>query len=523
MKKMIACFAAVGMMLASVPAGMAFAAENISVTAEASDDTVKMTDIAGKWRYEISSGNYTVDVDAVFNGIVELNEDGTYTYTDPFGNVTRGTAVSGFEEFADGTKIPMIKFFEGNDFKFGGYFNTGSNDVLSIGVGGLERLVREKAEIIEIKDVSGKWVYEVSSGNYTVDVDAVFNGIVELNEDGTYTYTDPFGNVTRGTAVSGFEEFADGTKIPMIKFFEGNDFKFGGYFNTGSNDVLSIGVGGLARLVREPADAVDMEKAAGTWIYEVSDGNSTIDINAVYNGKVEINKDGTYTYTDADGNVSNGAAVPGFEEFADGTKIPMIKFFKGTELVFAGAFNTDDADMMSVGNGGNARLVRRSETVPAVTTSTASSETASSTTTTVSSTETASSSVPETNTTSSVSSGTSVTAEKAKYTNDELKDMAVNDFIASTGRTPAGAHVLENEDGTVTVVIDGEDGMPLEFYTVSPETGIGTKSDGSEADLPQTGNNSLRTVTAAAAAMALTFAGAFTVMRSGILRRKENE
>ncbi|MBR6242574.1 MAG: hypothetical protein IKQ90_03660 [Ruminococcus sp.] len=415
MKKMIACFAAVGMMLASVPAGMAFAAENISVTAEASDDTVKMTDIAGKWRYEISSGNYTVDVDAESNGIVEVNEDGTYTYTDAAGNVTRGTVVSGFEEFADGTKIPMIKFFEGNDFKFGGYFNTGSNDVLSIGVGGLERLVRDRADIIEIKDVSGKWVYEVSSGNYTVDVDAVFNGIVELNDDGTYTYTDPFGNVTRGTA------------------------------------------------------------------------------------------------------------VPGFEEFADGTKIPMIKFFKGTELVFAGAFNTDDTDMMSVGNGGNARLVRRSETVPAVTTSTTASETASSTTTTVSSTETASSSVSETNTTSSVSSGTSVNAEKAKYTNDELKDMAVNDFIASTGRTPAGAHVLENENGTVTVVIDGEDGMPLEFYTVSPETGIGTKSDGSEADLPQTGNNSLRTVTAAAAAMALTFAGAFTVMRSGILRRKENE
>ena len=58
---------------------------------------------------------------------------------------------------------------------------------------------------------------------------------------------------------------------------------------------------------------------------------------------------------------------------------------------------------------------------------------------------------------------------------------------------------------------------------IDPVTGIGTSSNGSEVNLPQTGNNSLKTVTAATAALALTLLGSFAVAKSGVIRKKEDE
>ena len=56
------------------------------------------------------------------------------------------------------------------------------------------------------------------------------------------------------------------------------------------------------------------------------------------------------------------------------------------------------------------------------------------------------------------------------------------------------------------------------IYTIDPETGIGTDADGEEINLPQTGNNDVRTAAACAAAILMILAGAAAIA----LSRREN-
>jgi hypothetical protein len=92
-----------------------------------------------------------------------------------------------------------------------------------------------------------------------------------------------------------------------------------------------------------------------------------------------------------------------------------------------------------------------------------------------------------------------------------------------TGTMPAKAEATTNADGTLSIILTDEAGKVLDTYVINPVTEIGTNSDGSEVNLPQTGNNSMKTVTAASAALALMFLGSLAVVKSGILRKKKDE
>ena len=101
------------------------------------------------------------------------------------------------------------------------------------------------------------------------------------------------------------------------------------------------------------------------------------------------------------------------------------------------------------------------------------------------------------------------------YSLDDLKEMALNDYEQKNGSRPESAETVINEDGTVTIQ------MGDESYTVDPVTGTGTNSAGEAVDLPQTGNNSVKTAAAAGIAALFTAGGAFAVFKSGIFRRKK--
>lgn len=108
------------------------------------------------------------------------------------------------------------------------------------------------AASVTVSSLVGKWIYQVSSGNATVDKGAKDNGTVEIAKDGTYKYTDTTGAVKTGTVVVGTEEIG-GTAATTVNFYEGSTLSFGGYYR--SNYEISIGNGGMARLVRETATA----------------------------------------------------------------------------------------------------------------------------------------------------------------------------------------------------------------------------------------------------------------------------
>ena len=95
--------------------------------------------------------------------------------------------------------------------------------------------------------------------------------------------------------------------------------------------------------------------------------------------------------------------------------------------------------------------------------------------------------------------------------------MALKDYEQKNGSSPESAEAVLNEDGTVTIQ------MGDEAYTVDPVTGQGTNSAGEAVDLPQTGNNSVKTAAAAGIAALFTASGAFAVFKSGIFRKKRKQ
>ena len=97
------------------------------------------------------------------------------------------------------------------------------------------------------------------------------------------------------------------------------------------------------------------------------------------------------------------------------------------------------------------------------------------------------------------------------------------DIVAEkTGKDAAEAVLKDSKNGTFTVILSDEKGNVLDTYTIDPETGKGKDSKGNDVDLPQTGNNSLKTAAAAAVAVTFMTVGAAAVYTSGVCRKKKD-
>lgn len=103
---------------------------------------------------------------------------------------------------------------------------------------------------VKLEDITGKWIYQEADGNTTVDKASKNNGVVEVSNDGAFTYTDAAGKTVTGTVKTGSENIG-GTDLATVKFDTGNeDTSFGGYYRSETKQI-SIGNGGMIRLVRE--------------------------------------------------------------------------------------------------------------------------------------------------------------------------------------------------------------------------------------------------------------------------------
>ncbi len=164
-------------------------------------------------------------------------------------------------------------------------------------------------------------------------------------------------------------------------------------------------------------------------------------------------------------------------------------------------------------------------TTTTATTATTTESTTTNTTdsTTITTTTTKTITTDTTSTTTAPETTTTVTTNKYFASEDELCSMASEDYKQKTGTTPAKAEATTNADGMLSIILSDENGKVLDTYVIDPVTGIGTSSNGSEVNLPQTGNNSLKTVTAASAALTLTLIGSFAVIKSDVIHKKEDE
>jgi len=216
----------------------------------------------------------------------------------------------------------------------------------------------ETVEAVSIKELVGKWNYDVADKNAdSVDEKPVCNGVVVIKEDGTYVYTDANGKITEGTVKTGIEEIG-GTKHKTVRFYEGSEFKFGGYYEENTHNRISLGNGGMSRLLRDIDVRVDVKKLAGTWNYDVADKDAdSVDVKSVRSGVVVIKENGTYVYTDANGKISEGTVKTSSEDYSNGQKLPTVYFYEGSKFKFGG-YIEDSHNRISLGNGGMSRLVR---------------------------------------------------------------------------------------------------------------------------------------------------------------------
>lgn len=145
------------------------------------------------------------------------------------------------------------------------------------------------------------------------------------------------------------------------------------------------------------------------------------------------------------------------------------------------------------------------------------------TTSTTETTTTTEGTTTATITTIATETTSTVTTDKYFTSEDELCNMASEDYKQKTGTTPAKAEATTNADGMLSIVLTDENGKVLDTCVIDPVTGIGTSSDGSEVNLPQTGNNSPKTITATSSALVLALFGSYAVVKSGVLRKKEDE
>ena len=172
MKKIIAALMALTLITAA-PASAVYAAEQTAPAASAASDTaagITMKDIAGKWRYDTADGDYAIDVCTRYKGIVEVSEDGSYTFDDESGVKTKGTVTLGTEAYKNGTNAAVVSFSGG----FSGYYK---NDLITIGNGGREQLVRstygsaEMDALIEerLNDLTS--ILNILSGGHLISTD----------------------------------------------------------------------------------------------------------------------------------------------------------------------------------------------------------------------------------------------------------------------------------------------------------------------------------------------------------------
>jgi len=159
---------------------------NNTVTAVENEE---LKPFVGRWKYQASSGNYTVDKGAENIGTVEIRGDGTYTYTENNGNVTTDRVERSVEEIA-GTEFVTLTFYDGSAIKFVASYNEAGGDRLNIGNGGLERLVREGSADANVPEVKSSWktAYRqvlndfMNSSEYTQDTRW---DVQDLDSDGT--------------------------------------------------------------------------------------------------------------------------------------------------------------------------------------------------------------------------------------------------------------------------------------------------------------------------------------------------
>lgn len=102
----------------------------------------------------------------------------------------------------------------------------------------------------------------------------------------------------------------------------------------------------------------DISELVGQWKYQIAPEGKNITAGVTDNGTIDIKSDGTYIYTDLDGNNHSGTVKVDYDTFGGDYSVPFFAFYEGDQFFIGCYCHESHSDVYMTGNGGMSQIVR---------------------------------------------------------------------------------------------------------------------------------------------------------------------
>ena len=102
----------------------------------------------------------------------------------------------------------------------------------------------------------------------------------------------------------------------------------------------------------------DISELVGQWKYQIAPEGKNITAGATDNGTIDIKSDGTYIYTDLDGNTHSGTVKVDYDTLGGDYRVPFFAFYEGDQFFIGCYCHESHSDVYMTGNGGMSQIVR---------------------------------------------------------------------------------------------------------------------------------------------------------------------
>ena len=102
----------------------------------------------------------------------------------------------------------------------------------------------------------------------------------------------------------------------------------------------------------------DISELVGQWKYQIAPEGKNITAGATDNGTIDIKSDGTYIYTDLDGNTHSGTVKVDYDTLGGDYRVPFFAFYEGDQFFIGCYCHESHSDVYMTCNGGMSQIVR---------------------------------------------------------------------------------------------------------------------------------------------------------------------
>ena len=101
----------------------------------------------------------------------------------------------------------------------------------------------------------------------------------------------------------------------------------------------------------------DISELVGQWKYQIAPEGKNITVGATDNGTIDVKSDGTYIYTDLDGNTHSGTVKIDYDTFGGEYRVPFFAFYEGDKFFISCYCQQNNPNVYLIGNGGMGQLL----------------------------------------------------------------------------------------------------------------------------------------------------------------------